>query len=470
MVKMSFSDAVQKLGTAVWGWPTMALFLGVGLYFTVQLRGVQLRRLPTALKLILRKNEGSGNSSYAALCTALAATIGTGNIVGVATAMAAGGPGALFWMLVSAALGMATQYAEGFLAVRFRQKQSDGWFGGPFCYIEMGLGKRWRWLAAAFAAICAGAGILGVGTVTQINSITAAVQNFFDVGKEHIAFSLGGQSYGYATVISGALVTAAAALVLLGGAKRIAHVCELLVPLMSALYLLVCAFVLVRCGDRVPSAVALIIKSAFAPKAVLGAGAGVTVRRMLRMGIGRGVFTNEAGVGSAPIAAATVQGESPVAQGLVTMTGTFIDTIVICTVTGLCLVVTGAWAAPAEGVEITDMAWRSALPWSESLSSFLMMLCLIFFAFATVIGWNFYAEQCLRYLVGKREGAIRAYRAAYIAALAIGPYFTVAAAWEMADILNALMALPNLLALLLLRKTVIGESRSALRENNIGIM
>lgn len=464
----SLGMALERVGDAVWGWQTMALFMGVGLYFTVRLRGVQFRRLPQALRLIFRRDGDGGSSAYSALCTALAATIGTGNIVGVATALAAGGPGALFWMLLSAFFGMATQYAEGFLAVRFRKKQDGAWFGGPFCYIEMGLGKRW--LAILFAAVCAGAGILGVGTVTQTNSITAAAQNFFDAGKEHIAFTLGGVSYSYATVISGALVTLAAALVLLGGVRRISRVCELLVPLMSVIYLLVCFAVLLRCANRIPAALLLILRSAFAPKAALGATAGITVRRMLRMGIGRGVFTNEAGVGSSPIAAATVSDTDPVRQGLVTMTGTFIDTVVICTVTGLCLVVTGAWSAPVEGMELTDLAWRCALPWSASLSSFLMMLCLIFFAFATIIGWNFYAEQCLRYLVGRRERAVRIYRAFYIAAVAIGPYFTVRAAWEMADILNAVMALPNLAALLLLRKTVIDGSRRLLPKNNFDIM
>lgn len=466
----ALDTVLERIGDAVWGWQTMALFMGVGLYFTVRLRGIQFRHLPRALRLIFHRDGDGGSSAYSALCTALAATIGTGNIVGVATALAAGGPGALFWMLLSAFFGMATQYAEGFLAVRFRKKQDGAWFGGPFCYIELGLGRRWRPLAVLFAAICAGAGILGVGTVTQINSITAAAQNFFDVGKEHIAFTLGGVGYSYATVVSGALVTFVAALVLLGGVKRISRVCELLVPFMSVLYLLVCFAVLLRCAERIPEALVLIVKSAFAPKAAFGAASGITVRRMLRMGIGRGVFTNEAGVGSSPIAAATVQDHDPVRQGLVTMTGTFIDTIVICTVTGLCLVVTGAWCAPVEGMELTDLAWCCALPWSESLSSFLMMLCLIFFAFATIIGWNFYAEQCLRYLVGRKKRALRIYRMLYIAAVAVGPYFTVRAAWEAADILNALMALPNLLALILLRRTVIDGSRRLLPKNNIGIM
>ena len=446
---------LPRLGEAAWGWPTMALFVGIGLLFTIRLRGLQFRKLGTALRLIRTQGSGSGITPYAALCTALAATIGTGNIVGVATALSAGGPGALFWMLVAAFFGMATQYAEGFLAVKYRRRDKNGWLGGPFCYIELGLGKKYRWLAVCFAAIGAAVGILGVGTVTQVNSITSAVDGFFSSG---VAFSVGGHSYSWATVLSGVLVTVAAATVLLGGVKRISKVCESLVPLMSVAYLLCSAVVLICCADRIPSAVVLIVKSAFSPRAAFGAGAGITIRQVFRMGIGRGVFTNEAGLGSSPIAAAASDEKDPVRQGLVTMTGTFIDTIVICTVTGLCLVVTGAWNAPLEGVQITDYAWREALPWNENLSSFILMVCLVFFAFATIIGWNFYAEQCLRYLVGERRVLRMLYRMAYLFAIAVGPYFTVSAAWEMADVLNVLMALPNLTALLLLQNTVVSDT------------
>lgn len=455
---------MTRLGDAFWGWPTMALFLGVGLLYTVRLRGIQLRRLGKALKLIFSGGEDSGISPYAALCTALAATIGTGNIVGVATALAAGGPGALFWMIVSAIFGMATQYAEGFLAVKYRRLGKNGWFGGPFCYIEYGLGEKWRWLAKTFAFVGAAVGILGVGTVTQVNSITGAAEGFFGGAT----VTLFGRPYAVAKIVAGALVTAGAALVLLGGMRRISRVCEALVPLMSAIYVVCAVLVLVRFADRIPAAVSLIFRSAFAPRAVLGGAAGISVRTVLRMGIGRGVFTNEAGLGSSPIAAAASSCREPVRQGLITMTGTFIDTVVICTLTGLCLVVTDAWRMPFEGGAITDYAWRTALPWGQGLSSFLLMLCLVLFGFATILGWNFYAESCLTYLTGDNRRALLLYRAGYLAAIAVGPYLTVNAAWEMADILNVFMALPNLAALLLLQRTVVSETRAA--RNNFDIM
>ena len=447
---------LERIGAAIWGWPTMLLFVGTGMIFTVRLRGVQITKLGRALRSVVKKEAGAdGISSYAALCTSLAATIGTGNIVGVATALCAGGPGALFWMLVAAVFGMATQYAEGYLAVKYRVRQNEQWLGGPFLYIERGLGEKWRWLAVTFAVTGVGAGILGVGTVTQVNSITAAVENFFDAGKTQLAFMLGGHAYTWPVVISGAVVTVAAGLVLLGGVKRISRVCELLVPLMSAVYVLLSLFVLLRFAGRIPAAVGLIVRSALSPRAALGAAAGITLKNALRMGIGRGVFTNEAGLGTTPIAAAAARSSDPVRQGLIAMTGTFIDTIVICTMTGLCLVVTGAWQqAGLVGVQVTDFAWHTALPLSASTSSFCLMACLCFFAFSTIVGWSFYAEQCLRYLTGGRESAVRLYRFFYILAVAIGPYLTVSAAWEMADILNALLAFPNLTALLLLQRDV----------------
>ena len=426
----------------------MGLFLGVGMLFMLRLRALPLRRLGRALRSIFGKGEGSGLTPYATLCTALAATIGTGNIVGVATAVSAGGPGALFWMLLAAVLGMATQYAEGYLAVRYRRQTEEGFFGGPFCYMELGLGKP-RW-GRVFAFLGASAGLLGVGTLTQVNSITTAVDSFFPTR------TLFGD-YSAATVISGGVAAVVSAAVLLGGAKRITKVCETLVPLMSGIYLLCALFLLCRYGSQIPSALSLIVRSAFRPRAVLGAGMGIGLKQAMRMGIGRGVFTNEAGLGTSPIAAAASNSRDPVAQGLVTMTGTFIDTVVICTITGLCLVVTGAWKQPLQGVELTDYAWRMGLPWNERLSSFLLLVCLVFFAFATMIGWSFYAEQCLRYLTAGR--GLRMYRLGYLLAIAVGPYLTVGAVWELADIFNALLALPNLTALLLLQNEVVKGSR-----------
>ena len=440
---------LHKIGEFVWGWPLLLLFLGIGAIYTVRLGAIQLRCLPTALKSIFQTDGESGISPFAALCTALAATIGTGNIVGVATALAIGGPGALFWMLVAAFLGMATQYAECFLASKYRR--SDG-FGGPFVYMERALGKKK--LAKIYAAIGALAGILGVGTVTQVNSITTAVDGFF---VSSAAFG----NFSWATVISGAIVGLASALVLLGGVDRISKVCQTLVPLMSAIYIFACIVLLIGNAERIPSALLLVVKSAFSPKSALGAVSGISLKAAVRMGVGRGVFTNEAGLGTSAIAAAGAQSKDPVRQGLVSMTGTFIDTIVICTMTGLCLIVTDAWSMPLEGVQITDFAWRFGLPWAERFSSFLLMLCLIFFAFATIIGWNFYAERCLHYLSGTKY----LYRCFYLLAIFIAPYYSVQAAWEAADILNALLALPNLYALLMLQPIVLRETHRTLTKS-----
>lgn len=440
--------SLQKIGEFVWGWPMMGLFLGVGIFFMLRLRGFPIRYLGRALKLIGRKGDGSGLSPYGALCTALAATIGTGNIVGVATAVSTGGPGALFWMLLAAVFGMATQYTEGYLAVKYRRRTEEGYFGGPFCYMEIGMGKKW--MGRGFAFMGAAAGLLGVGTLTQVNSITTAVDSFWPTT------ALFGE-YSTATVLSGAVVAVLSAAVLLGGAKRISKVCESLVPAMSVIYLLCAVILLCRYWERIPSSVGLIVRSAFRPQSVLGAGAGIGLKQVMRMGIGRGVFTNEAGLGTSPIAAAASNARDPVAQGLVTMTGTFIDTIVICTITGLCLVVTGAWKQPLQGVELTDFAWRVGLPWGERLSSCLLMLCLVFFAFATIIGWSFYAEQCLRYLTGGH--GLRLYRIGYLLAIVIGPYLTVGAVWELADIFNAFLALPNLTALLWMQGEIVSETR-----------
>lgn len=443
-------DWIQALSGAIWGWPMMLLFLGVGLVYTLRLKGLPLRLLPKAFGCI--RSGGEGISSYGALCTALAATIGTGNIVGVATALAAGGPGALFWMIFAAILGMATQYAEGFLAAKYRL---SGGFGGPFAYMERALGKWGRGLALLYAVIGVAVGLLGVGTVTQVTSITAAVDAFF---PSETVLTLGGREISLAVLIAGGSVTVLAAAVLLGGAERITGVCQMLVPMMSAAYLGFSFWLLARHGSQIPAALALIVKSAFAPRAALGAFAGVSVKMAMRMGIGRGVFTNEAGMGTAAIAAAASNEKDPVRQGLVSMTGTFIDTVVICTVTGLCLVVTGAWNGACPGVQRTDLAWRVGLPFSPSLSSFVLMACLIFFAFATIIGWNFYAEACLTYLVGQKSGAKKLYRLAYLLLIALSPFFGAEIAWEMADVLNAVMALPNLAAVLLLQKDVISDT------------
>ncbi len=469
---MSFDDVIAKIQDAVWGWPLIILILAAGLWLTIRTGFVQVLHLGKALKFMV-KNEKSGEgevSSFGALCTALSATIGTGNIVGVATAICLGGPGALLWMLIAAFFGMATKYSEGFLAIKYRENKGDNHFlGGPFYYIEKGLGPKWKWLAKIFAFFGVTVGLFGIGTFTQINGITTAVQNFFDPDSSNIAFSIGNYDYTWATVIGGIVVTICAALVIIGGIKRIAKVSEIIVPFMAITYVLFALIIVFTHIEQIPGAVKLIFTSAFNPEAALGAGAGITLKLAMQKGIGRGIFSNEAGLGSAPIAAAAAKTNDTVRQGLVTMTGTFIDTILICTLTGLSIVVTGAQNAyvPSsfEGVKITTLAWETGLPWSSRFSAFVLMICLAFFAFTTILGWNYYSERCLEYLLGSQK-ATKAYRYIYIIAIAIGPYLTVAAVWNIADIFNGLMAFPNLVALFALSGAVGKETRAYFARKN----
>ncbi len=464
---MSFNDIITTVDDYVWGWVLIIAILVVGIFMTFASGGVQIFHLGKALKFMV-KNEDNGKgevTSFGALCTALSATIGTGNIVGVATAICAGGPGALFWMLIAAFFGMATKYAEGLLAVKFREDKGDGhYLGGPFYYIEKGLGKGYKWLAKLFALFGALAGLLGIGTITQINGITTAVKHFFDPENTNIAFSINGLDYSWATVITGVVVTLFAALVIIGGIKRIAKVSEVVVPFMAIAYV-VFALIIVFCNiTKIPAAIALVVKSAFNVEAVGGAIVGLTLKIAMQKGIGRGIFSNEAGMGSAPIAAAAAQTNEPVRQGLVTMTGTFIDTIIICTMTGLSIVITGAWnpqitGKVLEGVEVTTYAWQHGLPFNPQVSSIILMLCLAFFAFTTILGWNYYAERCLEYLTNGNKPVLLIYRILYIGAVFIGPYLTVAAVWNIADIFNGLMAFPNLVALFLLGGVVSKETK-----------
>lgn len=462
----SFNRIITEIDNRLWGWGLIILILVVGLYMTVRSKLVQVLHLGKALKFMVKNEEdGVGEvSSFGALCTALSATIGTGNIVGVATAICSGGPGALFWMLVAAFFGMATKYAEGLLAVKYRVYKGNGRFlGGPFYYIENGMGKKWKWLAKLFAFFGAGAGIMGIGTVAQINGITSAIQGYFDASNSNIAFCIGFNSYSWATVISGIIFTIFAALVIIGGIKRIAKVSGIIVPFMAVMYVVFTLVILLCNISKIPEAITLIVKSAFDVGAIGGAIIGLTIKTAMQKGIGRGIFSNEAGLGSAPIAAAAAMTKDPVRQGLVTMTGTLIDTIVICTLTGLTIIVTGAWnpaitGANLEGVMVTTYAWQNGLPWNPQMSSFLLMLCLIFFAFTSILGWNYYSERCLEYLTNGNVTVLKIYRWFYILAVFIGPYLTVSEVWGIADILNALMAFPNLIALIALGGVVAKET------------
>ena len=453
---------IKTIDDKVWGLPLITLILFTGFLLTVRLGLLQVKHLGKALKFMVKnEEEGHGEvTSFGALCTALSATIGTGNITGVATALAAGGPGALFWMVVAAFLGMATKYAEGLLAIKYRMIDADGHvLGGPFYYIENGMGKKWRWLAKIFAFFGACVGLFGIGTFTQVNSIASAVKNFFDPNSAHVAFSMFGRDYSLATVITGLVLTLCVGLVVIGGIKRIAKVSEVVVPFMAILYVVLALIIIFTNITAVPAALISIVKSAFTGSALAGGTLGTMVMAM-QQGIARGIFSNESGLGSAPIAAAAAMTKEPARQGLVSMTGTFIDTIIICTMTGLSIVIAGTWMDPdLEGVEITMAAFQKGLPFPPEAASFSLMVCLVFFAFTTILGWNYYGERCIEYLFNREQSVVKGYRWLYILAVFIGPHMTVAAVWNIADIFNALMAFPNLIALLALSGVVVRESK-----------
>lgn len=458
------NDFLAAVDNFVWGVPLMVLIMCGGLLLTVRLGVLQIRKLPLALKwMIKNEEEAEGEiSSFAALCTALSATIGTGNIVGVATAVGAGGPGALFWMVLAAFFGMATKYSEGLLAVKYRVVAEDGHsLGGPFYYIERGMGDKWKWLAKVFAFFGVCVGLFGIGTFSQVNGIASAVNGFFDPDNAHcvklIPF-LG--KYSWSVVIASLILAFCVAAVLIGGVKRIASVSQIVVPFMAVIYV-VFVIVLIACNiTAVPAAFQVIVKAAFSPRAVTGGAVGSMLVAMQK-GVARGIFSNEAGLGSAPIAAAAAQTKEPVRQGLVSMTGTFIDTIVICTLTGLSIVLTGAWQVDGlEGVQVTTYAFQKGLPFPEEVSAFILMLCLVFFAFTTILGWDYYSERCLEYLSGGNMKSVKVFRWIYILAVFIGPYMTVSAVWTIADIFNGLMALPNMIALFALSGVVVKETKT----------
>ena len=460
-----FNQWIETIDGWVWGIPLIVLIMACGIWLTIRVGALQIRHLGKALKFMVKNEEdGEGEvTSFGALCTALSATIGTGNIVGVATALVAGGPGALFWMEIAALLGMATKYAEGFLAIKYRTVDKNGqYLGGPFYYIEKGMGARWKWLAKLFACFGVLAGLLGIGTITQINGITSAANNFFDPNGEHVLFHLFGQDYTIATVVAGLFVTLFVALVVIGGLKRISSVSQVDVPFMAVIYVLFCLILIICNITKIPAAVVEIVESAFGVRQIAGGALG-TILIAMQKGVSRGIFSNEAGLGSAPIAAAAAKTKEPVRQGLVTMTGTFIDTIVVCTMTGLSIVLAGSWDKGLEGVAVTMDAFQNGLPFPNGLASFILMLCLIFFAFTTILGWSYYSERCLAYLTGSHKTVTLVYRWLYIAAVFIGPYLTVEAVWNIADIFNGLMAIPNIIALLALSGIIAADTKAYFR-------
>ena len=453
---------LKAIDDFVWGVPLIVLILAVGIFLTIRLRGLQITKLPLAIKHMVA-NEKNGEhgevSSFGALCTALSATIGTGNIVGVATALVAGGPGALFWMWIAALLGTATKYSECLLAIKYRVVAKDGHIvGGPFYYIENGMGEKWKWLAKIFAFFGVGVGLLGIGTFTQINGITSAVNNFFDP-QNTWTVELFGRTYSWTVVIAGIILTLCVALVIIGGIKRISTVAQVVVPFMALLYVVVVLIILFTHLSAIPGAIVEIVQSAFGLRAAAGGTLG-SILIAMQMGIARGIFSNEAGLGSAPIAAAAAKTNEPVAQGLVSMMGTIIDTVIICTMTGLSIVLTGAWKVKGlEGVQVTTYAFKQGLPFPAEVSAFVLMLCLVFFAFTTILGWDYYSERCLEYLTNGNMKKVKVFRWVYILAVFIGPYMTVSAVWVIADIFNGLMALPNMIAIFALSGVVVKETR-----------
>ena len=434
-------DFLNAFDALVWGPPLMILLIGTGIMLTIRLGLLQVMKLPKALQLIFyARSNGSGDvSSFQALCTALAATVGTGNIVGVATAVKAGGPGALFWMWIAAFFGMATKYAEGVLAVKYRKVDDNGNIsGGPMYYIEQGLGKKYKPLAVIFAIFGVMTASLGSGTFTQVNAITSIVNVSFDVP----------------VIYTAAVLTILVAVITIGGLQSIAKVASKIVPFMAVVYIISAISVLVYYVDVLPAAIKLVIDSAFTTTAAQGGFLGATIMIAMRSGIARGIYSNEAGLGSAPIVAAAAKTKWPAEQGLVSMTGTFIDTIIICTMTGLTLIVSGVWCGDVNGAAMTEAAFASAFP---GLAKYMLTFGLVLFAFSTIIGWSYYGERCCEYLFGVK--GIMPYRICYIVLVGLGVFLKLETIWVIADIVNGLMAIPNLIALIGLSGVVVAETK-----------
>lgn len=437
---------INSVNGLVWGPYMLVLILGTGIYLSIGLGLMPIRKISYGFRLLLkgRKGEGSGDiSAFNALMTSLSATVGTGNIVGVATAVGLGGPGALFWMWCTALVGMATKYAEAVLAVEYRETDELGkYVGGPMYYIRNGLGNNWRWLGILFALFGTFAGF-GIGNMVQANSVADALHSVFEIPE----------------FASGVVMAVFTGLVLLGGITRIASVAGKLVPFMVFLYLASTITILLINITAIPESLMLVIKSAFTPVAAGGGFAGATVILAIRMGVARGIFSNEAGLGSAPIAHAAARTNSPVRQGCIAMLGTFIDTLVICTLTGLVLITTGAWNSGEQGAAMTTFAFNSQLPWGDKIVS----ISLALFAFTTLLGWSYYGERCAEFLFGVK--VITPFRVFWVAAIMVGATLKLKLVWNIADTLNGLMAVPNLIALLLLSTVVFRLTKTYFRES-----
>ncbi len=447
-------DILKQIDDIVWGTPLLVLLIGTGIYLTIGLGVIQVRKLNLSFKYMFDKDDDKGQgdvSSFAALCTALASTIGTGNIVGVATAIAAGGPGALFWMWVAAFFGMATKYSEGLLAVKYRNVDENGQMsGGPMAYIENGI--KWKGVAKVlsvlFCVFALGSAFFGIGTFSQINSITDNVYSLFHVP----------------VWITTAILIICVGAVTIGGIKSISKVAEVIVPFMATFYIIGALIIIFTHLSAAGDALALVFKLAFASSSgIKGAVIGVTVKMAIQKGFARGVFSNESGLGSAPIAAAAAKTKSCVRQGLVSMSGTFIDTIIVCTMTGIILILSGQYLNPElkENV-MTLAAWDANFPLA-GVGKYIVTIGLVFFAFTTIIGWNYYGERCIEHLFGVK--AILPYKIVFLLIMSLNFFnLSLDLIWTLADIVNGLMAIPNLIALLLLSPVIFGESRAYFKE------
>mgnify|MGYP000521841361 CR=1 FL=1 len=444
------TSIISSLNSIVWGVPMLVMILGVGLFLTFGLRLMPVLKLGAGFKLLWggripdKDKDVEGEiSPFNALMTSLSATIGTGNIAGVATAIFLGGPGALFWMWCTALVGMATKFAEAVLAVRYREVDENGnHSGGPMYYIKNGLSSKWGWLGGAFA-LFGSIAAFGIGNTVQTNSVANALSSNFGIDP----------------VITGIVLMVLVGLVLMGGIQRIGDVAGKLVPLMAAFYIGCGAIVLIMNAAELPAAFALIFKSAFTTTAAEGGFAGAAVWAAIRFGVARGVFSNEAGLGSAPIAHAAAQTNNPVAQGLVAMLGTFIDTLIVCSITGLAIVVSGEWTSGATGAELTSKAFASAIPFGN----YIVAISLTIFAFTTILGWSVYGEKCVQYFFGVK--AIMPFRIFWILVVPVGAIGSLEFIWLLADTMNALMAIPNLIAIALLSPVVFKLTREYFKEN-----
>lgn len=434
-------EVIIALRDFIWGFPLIVLLVGTGIFLTMILKGLQLRGLFYSLNLALIKRkeddqEKGDISHFQALMTALAATVGTGNIAGVATAIAAGGPGALFWMWITGLFGMATKYSEAVLAIKYREVDEFGTMsGGPMYYISKGLG--WKWLGVLFA-IFASIAAFGIGNMVQSNSVADAVNT----------------SFGIPHWVTGILLATLTGMVVLGGIKSIARVTQYLVPFMIVIYIAGASLILLLKVSAIPKIFAIILKSAFTPTAAIGGFLGATVMQTVRMGVARGVFSNESGLGSAPIAAAAAKTPNPVKQALVSMTQTFIDTLVICTMTGLVLLLSGLWNSGRTGAELTALSFDRSLP--GGLGEFIVTMGLILFAYSTILGWCYYGEKSIEYLFS--EKAVRPYRLFFVIFVAVGTFLKLETVWTVADLMNGLMAFPNLIGLIGLSSIIVAET------------